>query len=180
MERLTNSDKEIPTLVNNAEYWLEVYFKLKDIEDAEEQGLLLRLPCKVGDTLYCITPYVKEPIIAINIYSMCGTMNCIASTVDSTLIGVMKMGRLIDADKLKADLEKAISKNEDMDCLDFLLVAFVIDAQPTAYDPDKVVEQLEKEKNPIYREDGSLMGERTVIRIDKVIEIVKGGGVDVN
>lgn len=45
MERLTNSDKEIPTLVNNAEYWLEVYFKLKDIEDAEEQGLLLRLPC---------------------------------------------------------------------------------------------------------------------------------------
>lgn len=55
MERLTNSDKEIPTLVNNAEYWLEVYFKLKDIEDAEEQGLLLRLPCKVGDTVYVIT-----------------------------------------------------------------------------------------------------------------------------
>lgn len=52
MERLTNSDKEIPTLVNNAEYWLEVYFKLKDIEDAEEQGLLIRLPCKVGDTVY--------------------------------------------------------------------------------------------------------------------------------
>ena len=38
MERLTNSDKEIPTLVNNAEYWLKVYFKLKDIEDAEEHG----------------------------------------------------------------------------------------------------------------------------------------------
>lgn len=44
MERLTNSTKEIPTLVNNAEYWLRVYFKLKDMEDAEEQGLLLRLP----------------------------------------------------------------------------------------------------------------------------------------
>lgn len=41
------------------------------------------------------------------------------------------MGRLIDADRLKADLEEAISKNEDMDCLDFLLVASVIDAQPT-------------------------------------------------
>lgn len=52
MERLTNGDKEIPTLVNNAEYWLEVYFKLKDIEDAEEQGLLLRLPCKVGDKIF--------------------------------------------------------------------------------------------------------------------------------
>ena len=54
------------------------------------------------------------------------------------------MGRLIDTDKSKADLEKAISKNEDMDCLDFLRVASVIDAQPTAYDPDKVVEQLEE------------------------------------
>ena len=67
MERLTNSDKEIPTLVNNAEYWLEVYFKLKDIEDAEEQGLLLRLPCKVGDKLYRITPYAKEPIITTHV-----------------------------------------------------------------------------------------------------------------
>ena len=52
MERLTNSEKEIPTLVNNAEYWLQVYFKLKDIEDLEKQGLLLRLPCKMGDTIY--------------------------------------------------------------------------------------------------------------------------------
>ena len=44
MERLTNSDKEIPTLVDNAEYWLQVYFKLKDYENLEEQGLLLRVP----------------------------------------------------------------------------------------------------------------------------------------
>ena len=29
--------------------------KLKYYEDAEEQGLLLRLPCKVGDTVYVIT-----------------------------------------------------------------------------------------------------------------------------
>ena len=52
MERLTNSDKEIPTLSNNAEYWLQAYFKLKEYEDLEEQGLLLKLPCKVGDTVY--------------------------------------------------------------------------------------------------------------------------------
>ena len=52
MERLTNSDKEIPILVDNARYWLQVYFKLKDYEDLEEQGLLLRLPCKVGDTVW--------------------------------------------------------------------------------------------------------------------------------
>lgn len=47
---------------------------------------------------------------------------------------------------------------------------------PTAYDVDKVVERLEKEKNPNYREDGSLMGERAAIEIDKAIEIVKAGG----
>lgn len=28
--------------------------KLADYEDLEEQGLLLKLPCKVGDTVYCI------------------------------------------------------------------------------------------------------------------------------
>ena len=60
MERLTNSEKEIPTLANNAEYWLQVYFKLKDFEDLDEQGLLLRLPCKVGDTVYYILGIPKE------------------------------------------------------------------------------------------------------------------------
>lgn len=44
--------------------------KLADYEDAEEHGLLLRLPCKVGDTLYCITPYVKEPIITTHVLQM--------------------------------------------------------------------------------------------------------------
>lgn len=31
-----------------------VWERLKVYEDAEEQGLLLRLPCRVGDTLWCI------------------------------------------------------------------------------------------------------------------------------
>lgn len=44
--------------------------RLAELEDLEEQGLLLRLPCKVGDTLYCITPYVKEPIIAAHVLQM--------------------------------------------------------------------------------------------------------------
>lgn len=59
MKRLTNSDKEIPTLIDNAEYWLKLYFKLKDFEDAEEQGRLLQFPCKEaymksGDNVYLI------------------------------------------------------------------------------------------------------------------------------
>lgn len=33
---------------------LPYYKKLAAYEDAEEQGLLLRLPCKVGDTIYIV------------------------------------------------------------------------------------------------------------------------------
>ena len=54
MERLTDSNKEIPTLVDNAEYWLKVYFRLKEYEGLEELGRLVKLPCKVGDTVYLI------------------------------------------------------------------------------------------------------------------------------
>lgn len=88
------------------------------------------------------------------------------------------MGRLIDADKLKADLEKAISKNEDMDCLDFLRIASVIDKQPTAYDPDKVVEQLEDYANEeMHYYKGTPYEKCIEVCIGKAIEIVKGGGV---
>lgn len=37
---------------DNAEYWLKVYFKLKDYEDLEEQGRLVKLPCK--DVYYIV------------------------------------------------------------------------------------------------------------------------------
>lgn len=86
------------------------------------------------------------------------------------------MGRLIDADKLKADLEKAISKNEDMDCLDFLRIASVIDKQPTAYDPNKVVQQLENLKT--INVDIGFETIVSTLRKDVVMEIVKGGGAD--
>lgn len=94
------------------------------------------------------------------------------------------MGRLIDADKLKADLEKAISKNEDMDCLDFLRIASVIDKQLTAYDPDKVVDQLETMRMQYYltyantgNKTNDEVWEKVSRAIDNAIEIVKGGGV---
>lgn len=102
------------------------------------------------------------------------------------------MGKLIYANKLKADLEKAISKNEDMDCLDFLRVASVTDAQPTAYDPDKVVEQLEE--HTAFLKDCTKYGNKTTDQqsksydtmmmyevkdlVDDLLEIVKAGGVD--
>lgn len=67
MERLTDSNKEIPTLDDNAEYWLKVYFKLKDYEDLEEQGRLVKLPCKVGDTLYRLVPNLYRKYVEIKI-----------------------------------------------------------------------------------------------------------------
>ena len=35
----------------------KLYRRLAEYEEAEEQGLLLRLPCKVGDTVYYIDDY---------------------------------------------------------------------------------------------------------------------------
>ena len=41
----------------------KIFEKLADYEDAEEQGLLLRLPCKVGDTIYEVTYENRKYII---------------------------------------------------------------------------------------------------------------------
>lgn len=81
---------------------------------------------------------------------------------------------LIDADKLKKDLKSVTLSNGTL--VNTNAVLHLLEKYPTAYDVDKVVERLEEEKNPNYREDGSLMGERSVIEIDKAIEIVKTGG----
>lgn len=43
--------------------FMNVGLKLKEYEDAEEQGLLLRLPCKVGDTVYTIPVRGKKEIV---------------------------------------------------------------------------------------------------------------------
>lgn len=75
MERLTESNKEIPTLVDNAEYWLKVYFKLKDYENLEEQGRLIKLPCKdvyfiidINNPKYAMV--MKKPIRELTIYEI--------------------------------------------------------------------------------------------------------------
>lgn len=92
------------------------------------------------------------------------------------------MGRLIDEDDVKKMISDTFEKEKDVINSFWKMGTLMdkVDEIQTAYDVDSVVEQLEKEKNPLYREDGSLMGERTVIKIDKAIEIVKGGGVDAN
>lgn len=92
--------------------------------------------------------------------------------------------RMIDADELKTQLYDSIMVNEDMDCLDFLRVESLIDAQPTAYDVDKVVQQLELlKKYDLNLADMMLdiqsngLG-RHFICLEDAIEIVKADGVE--
>lgn len=90
------------------------------------------------------------------------------------------MSRLIDADELIKYIKSISSgKKEFIDC---------INEQPTAFDADKVIEQIEyrranfdcklckynfdDEEKPICREDCS------DALIDDLLEIVKGGGVE--
>ena len=52
-------------------YWLkdvaELLEELKSYKDLEEQGLLVRLPCKVGDTVFRINEGAKNPIIELTV-----------------------------------------------------------------------------------------------------------------
>ena len=56
----------IPTEMTNDDI-RAVLKKLADYEDLEEQGLLVRLPCKVGDTVYRVNAGAKQPIIPMTV-----------------------------------------------------------------------------------------------------------------
>lgn len=44
--------------------------KLAELEDLEEQGRLLRLPCKVGDIVYKQNPMIRQEIVEIKVESI--------------------------------------------------------------------------------------------------------------
>lgn len=77
------------------------------------------------------------------------------------------MSRLIDADKIIDSLG-----NSDMD----FAIGAVIDEQPTVFDVDKVVEQLEK-RSTLAKPVGWTKSYEIVI-LNDAVEIVKGGGVE--
>lgn len=85
--------------------------------------------------------------------------------------------RLIDEDKLKHVIHCAYS--DDLEILE------KIDEQPTAFDLDKVVEQLKELKMRYFLTIANTGDaykdcayENVANTIDKAIEIVKGGGVN--
>ena len=79
--------------------------------------------------------------------------------------------RLIDEEKLMEDIQKTIT--EKSSTIDWLNMIY---RQPTAYDVEKVVEQLEGLSNA--EADYYYASSNDVIDRDDAIEIVKGGGVD--
>lgn len=79
--------------------------------------------------------------------------------------------RLIDADKLMGELHESLKGACDLrEDYEFMGIDDFINAQPTAYDVDKVLEQLEYSRVP----------NTGIAGYHKVVEIVKGGGIDGN
>lgn len=73
MEKLV---EELYTFIGKVEdsendYIISVQEKLREYETLEEQGLLLRLPCKVGDIVYSVTrDFISEyTICSIEVYN---------------------------------------------------------------------------------------------------------------
>lgn len=89
--------------------------------------------------------------------------------------------RLIDVDTLKKDLESVTLSNGTL--LNTNTVLLLLDKYPTAYDVDKVVEQLEELKSqvPVNRILDDIIKDKPkelgqLIAYNKAIEIVKAGG----
>lgn len=84
--------------------------------------------------------------------------------------------RLIDADNING-CAKYIKTNENFEpyiMIDDLVK--LLDEQPTVYDVDKVVEQIHKEQEREFINNEVAIGD---ITCSEVVEIVKGGGVNV-
>ena len=77
--------------------------------------------------------------------------------------------RLIDADKLMGELHESLKGDCDLrKDYEFMGIDEFIENQPPAYNVDKVLEQLEYSRVP----------NTGIAGYHKVVEIVKGGGID--
>ena len=91
--------------------------------------------------------------------------------------------RLIDADKVFEFMKSKIDMQDVYLPIHFM--DMVIDEMPTAYDVDKVVEELEEEKQRLrwLKNDTIALSDSEVIAIEEkaydfAIDIVKRGGVE--
>ncbi len=84
--------------------------------------------------------------------------------------------RLIDADALKKDLKSVTLSNGTL--VNTNAVLYLLEEYPTAYDVDKVVEQLENERKFWENAYNRNLGKEKARSYAHAIEIVEGGGVD--
>ena len=63
--KLSEPDKKHP--VNARILTYEEANKWQEYNDLEEQGLLVKLPCKIGDTVYRVNAGAKQPIILMTV-----------------------------------------------------------------------------------------------------------------
>ena len=89
--------------------------------------------------------------------------------------------RLIDSDALKKDLKSVTLSNGTL--VNTNAVLYLLEEYPTAYDIDKVVEELEENASRYTKKYATPYGnngyrDTKAISIHKAIEIVKRGGVD--
>ena len=91
--------------------------KLAEYEDLEEQGLLIKLPCKVGDTAYIVNRIAKtikeSKIEEINVYIADGgvLIELFSEFLDfnNTYLGRMVFLTREEAEKKLAELEGGVS-----------------------------------------------------------------------
>ena len=83
--------------------------------------------------------------------------------------------RLIDVDTLKKDLKSVTLSNGTL--VNTNAVLYLLEEYPTAYDVDKVVEQLENERKFWENAYNRNLGKEKARSYEHAIEIVKGGGV---
>lgn len=84
--------------------------KLGEYEDLEEQGMLLKLPCKVGDTVYCVIEDCKGDFYNCN--NECDTCcnNCKAISIGAfelNMLNSFNKDIFLTREEAEASLEKA-------------------------------------------------------------------------
>ena len=106
MERLTVK-KDDKYTVKTASLIPFVINKLGELEDAEEQGLLLRLPCKIGDDVYLIPSKVNYDL------------NVLSKHKENNRVYHQKVARIVITDgHWYIECDKDIEYGTDRICID--------------------------------------------------------------
>ena len=85
--------------------------------------------------------------------------------------------RLIDADKMLAELEEGYDDCDIEEMLEFVGISNCIKRQPTAYDVNKVIEEIWDCEHITISSSNSIEP-KLGIDLEEVLDIVERGGID--